>query len=150
MPELAMKKFTVLRPDRPPFHVEARNVRDFSEKARCTSRTEMVRALRKGKSFFIEKNERQDYHSRGEDFCRINVALEAFRNMGESGESCCLHVITHDNAQISFSLLPKKFDGDNGSSTNESNEVRRKFAKYLHSLVSQGTVLLITGANADS
>jgi|GEM_PF-2402560 len=144
MSELAIRKFTVLRLDRPPSSIEAGSFREFAGKARCRSRTETVQALRKGRSFFIERDEKQDYNSKAESLGRINVALEAFRNMSESGEPCYLHILTHDNAQLSFSKLP-----ENGK---KENATRREFARYLDSLVSQGTVVIITGngAAADS
>ena len=140
MSELAIRKFRVMRSIRePPIKVEARNFKDFMERTSDRSRTETVRALRKGKAFFIE-GEKSDTSSKTESFGRINVALEAFRNMSEYEEnSCLLHVLTHDNAQMSFSLLPKK-DGLT------SSEVRSEFAKDLSELVSQGTILVLTGS----
>jgi hypothetical protein len=141
MSELAVRKFRVMRNIRePPVKVEARSFKDFMEKTSDRSRTETVRALRKGKAFFIEGEKPDSSSSKAESFGRINVALEAFRNMSESEEnSCLLHVLTHDNAQMSFSLLPKK-DGLT------SSEVRNEFAKDLNELVSQGTILVLTGS----
>ena len=143
MPELVMRKFNVMKSmDKPPVQVEARNFKDFIEKASDRSRTETVRALRKGKAFFIEGENSSSSSSKAESFGRINVALEAFRNMSESEEnSCLLHVLTHDKAQMSFSLLPKK-DG------RTSIEVRNEFAKDLNELVSQGTILVLSGAGS--
>lgn len=142
MSELAMRKFRVMRNIRePPIQVEARDFKDFAEKAKYKSRTETVRALRKGKAFFVESEKGGDSLSKASSFGRINVLLEAFRNMSDSSESCQLHVLTHDKAQISFASMPRK-DGRTGE------EVRNEFAEHLNELVSQGTVLILRGTGS--
>ncbi len=143
MSELAIKKFAVMKGIRqPPIQVEARNFKDFIETAGCRARTKTVKALRKGGAFFIESEKNPDSYSKSMWFGRINVALEAFRNMSDlENGSCTLHIFTHDNAQISYSALPKK-DGLNGS------QVRREFAKALNGLLSEGTVLVLSGNKA--
>lgn len=142
MSELAIRNFRIMRMNQPPIGLEARNFKDFIERAKCRSRTETVRALQNGKSFFVQSGD-NDYHSRAKTRSSINVALEAFRNITESGSDapCFLHMLTHDKAQISFSSLPKK-GGLN------SSQIRGEFAKYLDKLVSEGTVLVLTGASA--
>ncbi len=143
MSELAMRKFRVMKSIRqPPIQVEARNFKDFAERASDRSRTETVRALRKGKAFFIEGEKNNDSYSKAQTFGGINVLLEAFRNISESEENLCsLHILTHDNAQISFASMPRK-DGLT------SSQVRNEFAKHLNELVSQGTVLVLSGTGS--
>ena len=148
MPEPAMRKFTIMRLDRGPFRLEARRFKDFMEKTKCRSRTETIRALRKGESFYIGE-EGQGYHEKADTLERINVALEAFRNMTNSGnnEFCFLHILTHDNTQLSMDSFPLGAKNKKGEKV-ENSEVRSEFARDLTRLVAEGTILIVSGNKA--
>ena len=138
MPEQVTKKFMVLREMRkPPIEIEARNFRDLAKTAKDRIRTETIRQLREGKSFYIDSERSPDYHEKMHNFSRINVAIEAFEDViaADGDSSCYLHVLTHDNAHLSFGIVPQ-------------GTTRRRMAAMLNDWIAEGTVLIISGANA--
>jgi len=111
--------------------IPARDFREFTERTACRSRTETVRALRKGGAFFMEGANGQDYHAKANDFGRINVMLEALRNLNETGENCKygLHLLFRDGSQLSYRNFP-------------SDAARRELAARVAENLSEGNVIL--------
>jgi len=142
MSELATKKFKIVKRNEGPVEIKARDFRGFLGKAGDTSRTKTLRALREGRSFFLEPENGLDYHKKSDNFGRINVAIETLRNMKESDgqDSCYLHVLDRVGAQLSYDVFPE-------------GEERRKLAHMLNRCISEyGATILISGnkAHADS
>ncbi len=118
--------------------VKARCFTDFTERAGCRSRTETVRALRRGRSFFFGAGEKSDYHARAESFGKINIMLEVLRNMvnSEGMDSCSIHVFVPDgNGQVPLNSVPR-------------GSLKRELAKFLNECLYEGHVMVITGNRA--
>ena len=138
------REFLIKGKDGRKMALRAHDYKEFTRQAGEVSRTKTFRALREGKSFFMESDrnygKNPDYHSEKDDLSRINVALEAMRNLNQmkNDDSSSMHLIFPDDIQVPFSsFLEAK---------------KHETAEVLNSYLSAGVTLLVSGnkAKADS
>jgi len=114
--------------------VQAGCFRKFTEKARCRSRTEIVRALRSGRNFFIQSDGESDYHKKMHNFGKFNVMIEALRNLndiyGKDSYGVCF--LLADGTQYFHTSFP------------ENPMPRRELAKLFNEEILKGATIIIS------
>jgi len=116
------------------FQVKAGCFKSFTEKARCRSRTETVRALREGKAFFMQSNGEVDYCTRMGNLGKFNVMIEALRNLNntEGKDSYGVCFMLSDGNQYFHTSFP------------ENPSPKRELAKMFNEEMLKGAVILIS------
>ena len=101
-----MREFDV--PDRS-FKVKAVPFKDLIEKAKDMSRTETVRALKKGGAFFIDLDGDPDYFKMAEVFRELNIMTEAVRNLknAEGSDSYSIFIFGHTGSRQDTSIVTR-------------------------------------------
>lgn len=114
--------------------VQAGCFRKFTDKAKCRSRTETVRALRSGRNFFIQSDGELDYHKKMHTFGKFNIMIEALRNLNdaEGKDSYGVCLMLADGTQYFHTSFP------------ENTSPRREMAKLLNEEMLKGAVILIS------
>jgi len=116
------------------FQITAECFKSFSEKSKYRSRTETVRALLSGKSFFMQSNGEEDYHARMNSFGKFNVMIEALRNLNDMNgkDSYGVCFLLADGTQYFHTSFP------------EYPSPRRELAKMFNEEMLKGAVILIS------
>ncbi len=116
------------------FEIQAGCLRAFTDKARCRSRTEIIRALRSGRKFFIRADGESDYHKRMNTFGKFNVTLEALRNLNdaEGKDSYGACIMLCNGTQYFHTSFP------------ENPDMKRMLSKELMSQISRGATIIIS------
>ena len=114
--------------------IQAGCFRKFIEKARCRSRTEIVRALRSGRNFFIRADGEHDYHKKMHTFGKFNIMIEALRNLNDSEgkDSYGVCMLLADGTQYFHTSFP------------ENPMPKRELAKLFNEEIMKGTIILIS------
>lgn len=116
------------------FEVEAGCLRTLMARAGDRSRTETVRALREGRSFFMQGEENPDYQTRMHNFSRFNVMIEALRNLNsaEGKDSYGVCIMLSNGTQYFHTSFPP------------NPGVRRELSKELSNQISNGATILVS------